>query len=406
MQNTLQLLLQEAMGLDVTSIGASAVERAVRVRMHATNHSDMQAYLDLVSGSETELQQLIETIVVPETWFWRDRQAFALLARWALESWLPNNPQGALRMLSLPCSTGEEPYSMVMTLLDAGFPPGRLHIDAIDISQRSLAVARRAVYGKNSFRGTELDVRGRHFDATAAGWQVREAVRAPVRFQQGNMFDEDLLPNTACYHVIFCRNLFIYFDRATQDRAIAVLDRLLTPQALVFVAPSETGLLRSHGYEPIKASLAFAFKKGGVSDVAKQEVVRPLGRPQPLPARRPTASARAEPRVVAPANGLEEAIELADAGRSAEAATLCAEHVRKFGPTARAFRLTGMIRAQEGDLAAAAAAYRSALYLDPADYETLIHLGLLLKKLGDSRGAEGLFRRAQRIETRDNGISS
>src|ERR1700722_10012721 len=159
MQRALEVLLKEAMGLDAASIGASAVERAVQARMEASRLSDLGAYLELVRASKAELQQLIEAIVVPETWFWRDPQAFALLSRWAFESWLPKNRDGPMRLLSLPCSTGEEPYSMAMTLLEAGFPADRLSIDAVDISECALALAARARYGRNSFRGSDPALR-------------------------------------------------------------------------------------------------------------------------------------------------------------------------------------------------------------------------------------------------------
>ncbi len=80
--------------------------------------------------------------------------------------------------------------------------------------------------------------------------------------------------------------------------------------------------------------------------------------------------------------------------------------MKQFGPTARAFRLIAMIRAEAGDLDAAAANYRSALYLDPNDYETLIHLALLLEKRGDVAGAKVLSRRARRLESRVDGTGS
>lgn len=411
MQQALEILLHEAMGLDVASIGASAVERAVQVRMQACNHSDLQAYIALARASEAELQQLIETIVVPETWFVRDPQAFSLLSRWACESWLPETPQGPLRLLSLPCSTGEEPYSMAMTLLEAGFPAGRLSIDAVDISERSLALARRAIYGKNSFRGTELAFRGRHFDATAAGWQLRESVQALVRFQRGNVFAEDFLPGTERYDAIFCRNVLIYFDRATQDRAIAVLQRLLARKGMVFVGPSETGLLLSHGFAAIKAPLAFAFRRAGQAAAAKKRTssataLARVAPPPPPPLPRSPASAPVEPKATVLSDGLDAAVELADAGLFADAAALCAEHVRQSGASARAFRLIAMIKAQAGDSDAAAANYRSALYLDPNDYEALIHLGLLLEKRGDASGAGVLFRRAKRVESRSIGATT
>jgi chemotaxis protein methyltransferase WspC len=402
MQRALEVLLNQAMGLDVASIGYSAVERAVQVRMMESNRSEMRAYIEFVRASQVELQQLIETIAVSETWFFRDSQAFALLSRWAFESWLPKKPRGPLRLLSLPCCTGEEPYSIAMTLLDAGFPADRIRIDAVDISERSLSLARCAVYGKNSFRGTDLAFRERHFDAAAGAWRLSEAVQAHVRFLQSNLFAADFLTGTGRYDAIFCRNLLIYFDRETQDRAIAVLQRLLAPRGIVFVGPSETSLLLSHGFEAIKASLAFAFEKRDASRPAKKPGRRAGDFPRvpPPPYRPPAAPARIESIAAEQLSALDEAAKHADQGRFAEAEALCAQHVKRCGPAARAFRLIAMIRAESGHLDAAAANYRRALYLDPNDHETLLHLGLLLEKCGDAAGAKVLFRRAQRIEAR------
>jgi len=413
MQQALEALLKEVMGLDASSIGAPAVERAVQVRMQATNLSDLGAYIEFARASEAELQQLIEVIVVPETWFWRDPQAFALLSRWAFESWLPKNPQGPLRLLSLPCSTGEEPYSMAMTLLEAGFPAGRLSIDAVDISERALASAARAIYGRNSFRGSDPALRDLYFDAAAPAWHLRESVQKHVRFQQSNLFAHDFLPGAERYDAIFCRNVLIYFDRETQDHAVAVLQRLLASEGVVFVGPSETSLMLSHGFVAIKAPLAFAFRKPDTAAAAKKPAARVLALPRlrltssriPLTPT-PLASMHAESQAGEQSRGLDDAVALADAGRFAEAATLCAKLVKQFGPAARAFRLIAMIRAEAGDLVAAAANYRSALYLDPNDYEALIHLGLLLEKLGNATGAKVLLRRAQRVESRDNGTDS
>ena len=166
---------------------------------------------------------------MPETWFFRDREAFAALALTVYEDWLGAHPEDHLRLLSLPSSTGEEPYSMAMALLDAGFPANRFRVDAVDISARALARAGHAVYGKNSFRGNELGFRDRHFEATAHGYRLSDAVRRQVQFQQGNLLAAGFLPGVESYDVIFCRNVLIYFDRAAQDRALTVLVRLLTP---------------------------------------------------------------------------------------------------------------------------------------------------------------------------------
>src|ERR1700674_835338 len=145
-------LLKRTIGLDAASIGSSAIKRAVQVRAAACNLKDPKAYWRFLCTSKAELQELVEAVIVPETWFFRDGEAFLAMARLAHEEWLPRHAR-ALRLLSLPCSTGEEPYSMAMALLDGGFPVDRFRVDAVDVSTRALEHARHGIYGKNSFRG-------------------------------------------------------------------------------------------------------------------------------------------------------------------------------------------------------------------------------------------------------------
>jgi chemotaxis protein methyltransferase WspC len=401
-------LLKETMGLDAASIGSAAVERAVQERLSACRLADAQTYWERLSGSGTELQELIDAVVVPETWFFRDPASFVALARLVRGDGSPRQAQGVLRLLSVPCSTGEEPYSMAMALLDAGFPANALRIDAVDISIRALARAQAAVYGRNSFRGSDLAFRDRHFIATAGGHRPADAVRRLVQFRHGNLLD-GLVAGTEPYDVIFCRNVLIYFDRATQDRALAVLGRLLTPGGWLFVGPSETALLSDHGFISAKLPLAFAFRKGpapagAIKFRATPAPSRPVRAPAPAaavpkppraapPAPAPRATARAEG-----ATGIARARRLADQGRLAEAATHCEAHLRDHGPTAEAFNLLGLVWDASGKTADAADQYRKALYLDPNLHEALTHLALLLQKQGDTAGAQRLQRRASRLQ--------
>ena len=437
-------LLQASMGLNVASIGSLAVARAVQERLLACGLEDPDIYWDQVRLSDAELQALIEAVVVPETWFFRDRESFATLGRVAHADWLRRDRAGPLRLLSLPCSTGEEPYSMAISLLDAGVPGDAFRIDGVDISTRALSLAARAVYGRNSFRGNELAFRDRHFEATAHGYRLSEAARAPVRFQQGNLFAADLLPGAEIYDVVFCRNVLIYFDRPTQDRAIMVLKRLLTAKGVLFVAPSETALPASHDLVSTNLPLAFAFRK---ANAAAHEPNRTIAAPsgKPPPARRPAAppvpahraaSARSSPiaktvpagevRVLAPRStagkpdtthgprsadppaersadpkvDIAEATRLADQGHFVEAATCCEAHLRRHGPSAMAFYLLGLVRDATGSRSEACDYYRKALYLDPDHSDAQIHLAFLMDQQGNRAGAQVLRSRAQRLEHR------
>ena len=103
-------LLTVSMGLDIASIGQMAIARAVDERQAACCLEDTRAYWQHLRGSETELQTLIEAVVVPETWFFRDSESFATLARLVRDEWIDSQAANVVRVLSLPCSTGEEPY--------------------------------------------------------------------------------------------------------------------------------------------------------------------------------------------------------------------------------------------------------------------------------------------------------
>lgn len=426
----IEKLLKASMGLSVASIGSSAIARAVQERLSACNLGNSHAYLERVRSSAVELQALIEAVVVPETWFFRDPQAFTALARLAREEWLPTHRDGVFSLLSLPCSTGEEPYSMAMALLDARVPANRFRVDAVDISARHLALGVRAVYGKNSFRGHDLGFRDRHFRVTSEGYRLSETVRQQVGFQQGNVFAADFLPEVAIYDVIFCRNVLIYFDRPTQDRAIVVLNRLLHAKGVLFVAPAETALPASHHLVSTNEPLAFAFRKAGALPPAAKRraplTIKPLALRRPVAQAGPVSHAAhvasATPAVASldglhpnaqrkrlghpglapvradPAADLNEATRLADQGHFVEAATSCEEHLRRCGPSAAAFYLMGLVRDATGSHSNAATYYRKALYLDPNHYDAQIHLALLMEKLGDSAGAQVLRNRARRLE--------
>ena len=183
----IESLLRREIGLDAASIGSSLIERTIRLRMKQHGLKHIEAYRNLLDSSPGELRELIEAVVVTETWFFRDREPFNIFVQLARTKWLPQHSAGAFRVLSVPCSSGEEPYSAAMALLDAGVPDTRFMIDAADISANALIRARRAVYGKNSFRGRDLAFRDRHFQLTGDGYLLNTSVRTTETFHQANV---------------------------------------------------------------------------------------------------------------------------------------------------------------------------------------------------------------------------
>ncbi len=375
----IERLLRDAIGLDACSIGSTLIERTVRLRMKNQGLKSMEEYERLVESSQPEWNELIEALVVPETWFFRDRGPFAAVARLARDpaaAGLPGHPGRKLRLLSVPCSTGEEPYSLVMALLDAGVSPDRFHIDAADISLRALARAQEGVYGKNSFRGKDLAYRARYFQQTSEGFVLSPAVRSSVHFYEANLFGESFMRGKAKYDFVFCRNLLIYFDRATQRLALEKINRLVAPAGVLFVGAAELPLVLDRGFVPANLPQAFACVRAEEAPLGapwrqpRPGAARPPAAPPSRPA--PPSTNYAPPRTLEetprPSPGataeLERAKVLADAGRLPEAAAVCEAYLREHGPSAQAYYLLGLVRDAGGD-SSAIDCYRKALYLEP-----------------------------------------
>jgi len=402
--------LKERIGLDVTSVGPAIIERAVRQRSIAAQAPSADEYWRTLQGSRDEQQALIEAVIVPETWFFRYPESFATLAKLASKRLAEINNLRALRILSLPCSTGEEPYSIAMALLDAGLQPHQFKVDGMDVSPLSVEKAKRAVYGRNSFRGDDIVYRDRHFIAEGESYRLDPRVLEQVRLQVGNLLDPDLLAGEPPFDFVFCRNLLIYFDQPTQKQVFDVLKCLTHVDGVLFIGPAEGSLLGRLGMRSIGIAQSFAFSRQGTPDPeplpafvpAPLPVPQPLRNPPPAPARsRPFA--RVAPLQPAPAiSGADTAVllaniaALADEGKSAEARAACESYLRSHEPVAQVFYWLGLLSDVAGNTLEAQGFYRKALYLEPQHPEALMHLAALLQAQGDAPGARRLQERAAR----------
>ncbi|MCF5228643.1 MULTISPECIES: CheR family methyltransferase [unclassified Pseudomonas] len=403
--------LKDRIGLDVASVGEAIIERAVRQRSQAVQAQTVQDYWQHLQSSQDEQQALIEAVIVPETWFFRYPESFATLARLARERLAAIKQMRALRILSLPCSTGEEPYSIAMALLDAGLAPHQFKVLGLDVSPLSVERAKRGVYGKNSFRGGDIEFRERHFSEQPDGYHIAERVREQVRLQVGNLLDPALLANEPTYDFVFCRNLLIYFDQPTQKQVFDVLKSLTHEDGVLFIGPAEGSLLGRHGMRSIGVPQSFAFSRH-TEPVKPEPVFVPLPIPQrsaaPIPAKpRPfsTASAQVVP-IKAPHSDAGDLLcriaTLANEGKSAEARAACEQYLSNHPPAAQVFYWLGLLSDVAGSALEAQGYYRKALYLEPQHPQALMHLAALLESQGDSAGARRLQARAARSERADS----
>lgn len=412
-QSVIEALLKSKIGLDVNSIGRSAIASAISQRMADCGITQMPSYLAHLQDSPQEWEALIDSVIVPETWFFREMESFAFLKNYVLSEWLPKKPQGVLRVLSVPCATGEEPYSIAIALLEAGLTPAQFHIDAVDISKQCLLKAQRATYDNYSFRGNHLSFQKRYFQLTKSGYRLHENISTIVNFIQANLAATDFLISTQIYDVIFCRNLLIYFDSITKERTIRVLEGLMVEGGLLFVAHAEAALLMKTQFVSIGKYSAVVYQKlrnhknfsekAAVIPSSQNSIINSsllLQKNYIFPSKDQVDFTPQKPIVVNNLNAdlLELAKTAANQGHLDEAVQLCNDYLNQNQMNAEAYVLLGEVQQAMSQNEQAAQSFRKAIYLQPNHEKALTHLALLKEQQGDKISASLLWQRIYRLQ--------
>lgn len=397
--STVEQLLGRWIGLDPTTIGATAIDRAVRLRMTAVAAPDRQAYLARLAADRDERDRLIDEVVVPESWFFRDEAVFADLRRLAAARRdAPHLPP--LTILCAPCAAGEEPYSVAMALLDAGLTAERFRIDAFDVSQQALGRAVAGRYSDNAFRTPDLAFRDRWFHRDGTVAVLDERIRSRVGFAWGNLLDPGFCAGRGPYDVVLCRNLLIYLDADARRQVERTCDRLLAAEGLLVVGAAEPAMLAGRWTAAGVAS-SFVLRRVAPGPTAA-EGASPTRRPPaptPAPAARERHAPVVEPEPPDPEASLHEARTLGACGRIAEAIACC-RRATASAPTAPGFFLMALLERRAGAIEQAEASLHKVLYLDPDRADALLELALIADERGDSAMADRYRESAARVIAR------
>jgi len=226
------------------------LESRVRKRLRALGVAGVAQYLDVLRSPGRgggELLELLDELTTHETSFFRNRAQLDAFQRVALPELLAARVRAgsrSLRVWSAACSSGEEPYTLAMLVLEALGEEARrweLRIVATDVSQSMLARARAAEYGPYSFRNASAYFVQKYFEAPAPQvFRVRPEVTRLAEFRLLNFADEAGMCAMGRFHLVFCRNALIYFDREAKRRCVEHFARALEPGGYLFVGHAES----------------------------------------------------------------------------------------------------------------------------------------------------------------------
>lgn len=363
------------------------LERGLLRRLRAVQAQDYATYFTYLEAHREdrgELKKLLSLLTVGETYFFRYRSDREALVQQVMPELLrQRQAQRSLRIWSAGCSTGEEPYSLAILLLEH-FPQlahWRIDLLATDINKRALRHARQGVYGNHALRLTAGPYREKYFREVGDGlFLLDERVRRLVRFAYLNLQEEtfpSIESGTADVDLIFCRNVLIYFRRETTQRVVERLHGCLRPDGFLFLGHAESLNGMTERFQRVHQHGAFFYQPTpGPTRIATPELPS-----SPVPASIPTVSLPVLPKPFLTASG---PLPLVDA-RSATP-NCPGELSTRLTEARQAFNSEDFFRSEQ--------LYCEILRHHPGEVEALVGMGLLHANRGRYQEARQMCARA------------
>jgi len=234
-------------GLNFTEDSKYLLEKRLGRRLQTHNLQNFRDYyyfLRYKPEKDQELSEVIDLLTTNETYFFREDYQLRTFAEEILPEIRARKEASGdrqLRIWSAGCSSGEEPYTLAMILLELGWPDNwRVEIIGTDISQRVLQLARLGEYGETSFRNTDAAVKNRFFTESGGRYRVNDEVKKLVTISHLNLFDHSRIALLGRIDVVFCRNVIIYFDADGKRKVIESFFQRLQPEGYLLLGHSES----------------------------------------------------------------------------------------------------------------------------------------------------------------------
>jgi len=372
-------LIAEKTGIVFPDNKIKRLERAVYRRMTSLNVDDIAIYyIKLISDIE-EFKHLIQLITVSETRFFRHSFQFDSLRLHLLHNrnFLTLNDH-SFYIWSACCSTGEEAYSISMLVQDieTEIGPTSVRIIATDIDNNSLAKAKAGIYSKKDFDNVP-DRYKRFFNKIEENtYEIKSEIRKRVYFSYFNIIEDSecLLPVSE-FNVVFCRNVFIYFNKTAIQRALSKIASMLVPGGLLYPSPTELALIEHPLLHLRSSSDAFFIKEDNKKIVSEYRNTNNRWEKKQI------CNIRKQIEL------LKKAKSAADRGDYLLALRLCKQIINSQAPKAEAFFIYALVLAEMGNEKGALSALKKAIEIEPSFSIAYLWQGNLLLKQGKTKEA-------------------
>jgi chemotaxis protein methyltransferase CheR len=254
--------IRERFGIYYDDTKQFLLQSRLQTRLVKCRLADFQAYYRFLSSHpdrQNEWDELASVLSNNETYFFRERAQLDVLTGAVVDEGLRSGSK--LRVWSSACSTGEEPFSLAMALLESRrIAPSQIQIRATDLSPRALAKCSEGFYRELSFRATPPELIQRYFRPFQGGFMITDDIKRMVEFSRINLLEEPAVAAMGPMDAIFCRNVLIYFDKPTQKRVVEAFAKALRPRGFLFLGHAESIMRLTDLYEPIVTPKAIYYR--------------------------------------------------------------------------------------------------------------------------------------------------
>lgn len=256
-------LIYKKCGIYIQDTKKYLIENRLQKRLQEKNLRSFEDYLYLLKyDTASEHVQLFNLVTTRETSFFREPLLLEAFAKTLLPQVLKSKNGGSVNIWSAGCSTGEEPYTLAMYMVDASGGRANGRILGTDLSRDAVESARKAIYGDYALRNTSPDFLKKHFIKTSGGFTVAPQVKRLVQIEEMNLFDDAKMRGVRGMDFIFCRNVMIYFDTPAKQKLASSFYDSLNPGGYLFVGASESLHAVSRAFKPVAVNKAVVYQKG------------------------------------------------------------------------------------------------------------------------------------------------
>lgn len=258
-------LIYDQSGIHFSATNRSILESRLKERLRLAKLDDLTTYYNLILKNQNELKVLLDSVTTNLTRFFRNKGHFQSLENYVIPDMIEQKRkknEKRIRVWSAGCSTGEEPYSLVVSLSEKIPRDIKIEVIGSDLSLKSIMVANEGFYNDARMSGVPEMYLGKYFDKKRDGFQVKQEAKGLIKFDYHNLKHDSGHRNI---DIIFCRNVIIYFDAAAQKDVINKFWGVLNNYSYLFIGHSESLFGMNTEFEFVKTQWASVYRKNKTS---------------------------------------------------------------------------------------------------------------------------------------------